>query len=49
MDGQMSEVVSCGGLRELMRVGEEVGLEDCKVLGGVELTLYGVQDLWEYA
>ena len=49
MDGQMSEVVSCGGLRELMRVGEEVGLEDCKVLGGVELALYGVQDLWEYA
>ena len=38
-----------GGLRDLMRVGEKVGLEDCKVLGGVELTLYGVKDLWEYA
>ena len=45
----MSEVVSSGGLRELMRVREEVGLKDCKVLGGAELTLYGVQDLWEYA
>ena len=49
MDGQMSEVVSCGGLRELMRVGEEVGLKDCKVLGGAELTSHGVKCFGEYA
>ena len=45
----MSKVVSSSGLRELMRVGEKVGLEDCKVLGGVELALYGMQDFLEYA
>ena len=49
MDGQMSEVVSCGGLRELVRVREEVGLKDCKVLDGAELTSYGMEDLREYA
>ena len=49
MDGQVGEVVSSGGLRELVCVGEEVGLKDCKVLGGAELTSYCVEDLREYA
>ncbi len=38
-----------GGLRELVRVGEEVGLEDCKVLDGVELASHGVKCFGEYA
>ena len=38
----MSEVMLGGGLRELMSVGEDVGLKDCEVLCGVELGSNGV-------
>ena len=38
-----------GCLRELVRVGEKIGLEDCKVLSSAELASYGVKCFGENA